>query len=226
MRSILVIAGIIWIILSCGKKEGIKDSKEGVIEYKITYIQSNLESFPPNLLPKTMIMKYKNHMSSNTIEGFMGFFQICNISDTKKKTNTTLLKVLDNKYLYEGKRSEPGCCFHNYENMSIIPTEERKIIAGINCKKALAVFPGNESENFEIYYCDSFNVENPNIINPFQEIDGVLMQFNLNISSIKMNLMAEKVTFGDVPQKEFSIPKGYTPINREKMEEVVFMLLE
>ena len=225
MRYIIYISLCLVFTLSCSRK-GIRDSNEGIIEYKISYLQSNLESFPANLLPKTMVMKYKDHMSSNTIEGFMGFFQICNISDNRKKTNTTLLKVLDNKYLYYGPKNEPGCCFDDYKNMTIVPLEGRTSVAGINCKRALAVFQDNEKENFEILYSDSFNVANPNTINPFGEIDGVLMAFNLNISNVKMHLVAEKVTFGGVSSKEFKIPKGYTPINKEKMEEVVYTLLE
>jgi GLPGLI family protein len=181
---------------------------------------------PTNLLPKKIILKFKAHKSITTIEGFMGMFALSNLSDYRKQTNTMMLKVMDNRYFYAGEKFEPPFFFDDLKNFDITLVNETKLIAGLNCKKAIVSFNDTIRPPFEIYYTTQINIKNVNKSNPFKTINGLLMQFNIHISNIEMQLTANKYKPDNIPDDEFDISKNYKKVSREKMAGVIDKLLE
>ena len=179
-----------------------------------------------SMLPKTMTMRFKDNLSMYRINGLFGAFVISNISDTKHNTNTTLLKLLDNKYCYQGEKNEFACCFDAMDNLKIVNTDETKNILGFNCRKAVATFPDSDRKPFIIYYTDDIRIKRPNGTNPYKEIDGVLLEFELNINQINMRLKPRSFHKTEVSEDEFGIPSGYKKISRKEMEEIFNELME
>lgn len=179
-----------------------------------------------SMLPKTMTMRFKDHLSMYRINGLFGAFVISNISDARHGTNTTLLKLLDNKYCYEGSKNEYACCFDNMDGLNIVETNEVKNILGFNCKKAIATFPGTERNPFIIYYTDDIRIKKPNNTNPYHDINGVLMEFELNLNQVNMRLKPRSFHKTEVSTEEFEIPDGYRRVSRKKMEEIFNELME
>ena len=134
-HRILIIIALFFVLVSCGTLD-FSDQPQGIIEYDVTYV-TNKSSMPTNLLPKHVVLKFHAHKSITTIEGFMGMFIFSNISDFKRHTNITLLKVIDKKYYYEGSKNEYPIFFEDMSKIKIINTNDKNIIAGLTCKKAL-----------------------------------------------------------------------------------------
>jgi GLPGLI family protein len=211
-------------LLSCDSID-FSSQPQGVLEYNVVYL-SNKSSMPTNLLPKKIILKFKAHKSITTIEGFMGMFALSNLSDYRKQTNTMMLKVMDNRYFYAGEKFEPPFFFDDLKNFDITLVNETKLIAGLNCKKAIVSFNDTIRPPFEIYYTTQINIKNVNKSNPFKTINGLLMQFNIHISNIEMQLTANKYKPDNIPDDEFDISKNYKKVSREKMAGVIDKLLE
>lgn len=211
-------------LLSCDSID-FSNQPQGVLEYNVVYL-SNKSSMPTNLLPKKVILKFKAHKSITTIEGFMGMFSLSNLSDFRKLTNTVILKVMDNRYYYAGEKYEPPFFFDDLKNFEIKLVDKTKLIAGLNCKKAIISFTDTLKPKFEIYYTNQILIKNVNKSNPFNSINGLLMQFNIRISNIEMQLTASKYKPDNVSDDFFDISKDYKKVSREKMAGVIDKLLE
>jgi hypothetical protein len=201
------------------------DQPQGTIEYEVTYL-SNKSSMPTNLLPKKVILKFKAQKSITTIEGFMNMFSLSNISDFRKHTNTMLLKVVENKYYYQGEKNSSPFFFDKIQNPIISLKPETIVLAGLTCKKAIVSFANRSMPGFELYYTDSIKLKSPNHSTPFSKIEGVLMQFNIRISNVDMKLTAVKYKKDNVADEAFTVSEDYKKVSREKLIVVLNKLLE
>ncbi len=214
----------LFFLLSCDSID-FKNQPQGVIEYSVAYI-SNKSGIPTNLLPKKVTLKFKAHKSITSIDGFMGIFCLSNICDFRKYTNTMILKVMDNKYYYPGTKYEPPFFFDGLKNINIEFVNESKLIAGLVCKKAIVSFKNTNQPPFEVYYTEQIKINSPNKSNPFSQINGILIQFNIEMNNIEMHLMATRYKTEIIPDEIFKIPKEYRKVSREKMSGVLNKLLE
>ncbi len=226
MKYIIAGLSVFILLVSCKRSDDEAKYSNGSIEYKITYLENELKEISPGLLPKKMKLEFNPHYATNTIEGFMGFFKLHSHTNFKNKKCSTLLEVLNKKYLFSGDKGESMCCFDNIDNMEIEYTNEVKVIAGLNSKKALIRLPGQD-ESFEIYYTNEISLENPNSTNPYGQIDGVLTDFQLKLAYLKMKFTAEKFVPSQNNQiRKFNIPEKYQEVTREQMTYIIRRLME
>ena len=217
---------LILLLFGCKKHEpaGIYDT--GRIEYKITYLENNSNQISPNLLPKKMKLEFNQDYSINVIEGFMGVFKLNNITSFRHKRCSTLLEVLNKNYVYLGKRGEEMCCFEEMDDMIIEGTTETRTIAGLNCNKVIARL-GENGESFEVYYTNDIKLEDPNMTNPYRKIDGVLVEFQLSLSGLKMKFTAEKFESQiNNSIKEPAFPKNSNEVTRDQMSQIITRLVD
>lgn len=224
LRNILIIIILIY-TGSCKNLPIGQKVKEGYVEFNITYLENTTDNILTSHMPDKMVMKFRPNVFVNQIDGFFGFFQLINVVDTRKSTNTTMLKVLDKRYYYPGSPDEKPCCFDTMDDMVIEYLDETKDICGFECNKALISFPGNDSPSFVVYYTGDILVNDPNITNPFSEIDGVLLEFEIRLRNLRMHLEAFNVVEKRMPEKDFGIPSGFLRISKDDMEQVVTKLL-
>ena len=224
MRNLTLIVLFFLLLSSCSTID-FSDQPQGIIEYDVSYI-SNKSSMPTNLLPRKVILKFRAYKSITSINGFMGMFSLRNISDAKKNTNTMMLKVMDNKYFFSGEKNDPPFFFDGLKNIKITKVNGNEIIAGLQCHKAIVSFSDKSNEPFEILYTNEIKIKKPNKATPFNSIDGVLMQFNIQLSNIQMKLTASKYLKDQVSSDLFDIPKEYKSVSRDKLKGVLTKLLE
>ena len=224
MRIFALVLIFASLLLSCDTID-FSDQPQGMIEYDVTYL-SNRSSMPTNLLPKKVILKFRAQKSITTIEGFMKMFSLSNINDFRKHTNSLMLKVVEKKYFYQGEKFDPPFFFDKIKGPIILLKPEKKIFAGITCKKAVVNFADKTSSPFDLYYTDSIKLKSPNKSTPFHQIEGVLMQFNIRISNVEMRLTATKYKQDNVSENVFVIPEEYKKVKKEKLIVVINKLLE
>ncbi len=199
---------------------------QGVVKYKITYNEQSESTIPVELLPGLMIFKFNERNTINTISDFLGIFSISIITDRKKGKNITLLKIFDKRYYYEGKAKEAACCFGDFGDLVFTKTEEQMDIASLPAQRVKVSSSNLHIDPFDVYYTNAIKSHNTNITTPYEEIDGVLLKFNLKLNNIAMEITAESVKFKEVKDDEFDIPENYKPVSREQMSKLINALME
>jgi hypothetical protein len=212
------------LMVSCSGRDSGGRISSGRIDYRITYLNDDLDKKTLEVLPKKMKLVFNEKQALNNIEGFLGFYKLDAYTNFHTRKSSTLLKVLDKQYLFTGKKDEIMCCFDPMDGMEIRVTEETRKIAGLNCHKATVYLP-SDSTTFDIYYTGDIKLKHPNSTNPYYQVEGVLMEFELKLLSLRMRFTAEKFQPASrVPVKE-DLPENIRDVSRDQMAEILAKLL-
>ena len=211
-------------VQGCRKGE-VSHEKQGEIIYNIEYLENGLQNFNTDMLPKKLVVRFKDNNTAMEITGFFGLFSICNVVNTKKKTNITYLNVLDKKFYYEGKFDEPAVGFGSIPPLKIKEGKRTKEICGYIAKEAYVMLPDNDIP-IPIYYTTDIPIKDPNRATPYRDVKGVLLEFYLNVSVLKMKLTATAIYFKDIDDAIFARRKGYVRVSRKQMEDILYKLMK
>lgn len=223
IRTILLFSLII-VLVSCSEKKdnGIYD--QGKLVYKIKYLNAKEDNYDPSFLPKKMTLEFNQDFSINSIDGFMGFFKLGNMTSFKNKKVNTHLKVLDQNYAFIGGKNEMMCCFDCMEGMVMKEDTISVLIAGLKSKKVSISFKDTD-ESFDIFYTTDINLNKPNSTNPYHDIDGVLTEFRLIMGPYLMQFTATKFDPEYMPKEKMKIPEQATIVNRPEMVAILNRLM-
>lgn len=221
---ILLLIFLLLILHSC-KDSSDKSYREGEIHYKISYLESNLGKIPIEMLPKEMTLKFRNDAVITEIGGIFGAFNISNVTNKRKSDNLTYLKVMNRKFYFEGKPDEIAPGFQKMKDIEIEFVEGGKEICGFYCERALVFLPEISDEALPVFYTHEINIKDSNSATPYKEIDGVLLEFYLTLSNLKMKLVAQNVYAKSVSDKKFDRPKDYLRISKPIMESILDSLM-
>ncbi|HBS86956.1 MAG: hypothetical protein A2W91_01950 [Bacteroidetes bacterium GWF2_38_335] len=229
MRIIYLLTVVSLVFFSCSEKKAEEKKKEilqGVITYEIKYLQTEDENSLISLLPVEMIYKFKDNSICQKIEGWGGVFTMMGIVNYPKKTNSALLKVMGKKYHFETSlESNEAFGFDEFPGMKIEYIEgETKEIAGYKCKKAIA-YINDTIPPIELFYTEDLPIENPNRNNPFREIKGVLMSYQMSFQRIPMVMNAVKVEMKNIDDVEFLVPDDFEKVSKEDLQEFINTLI-
>ncbi|MFO7940334.1 MAG: hypothetical protein R6U66_11365 [Bacteroidales bacterium] len=197
---------------------------EGYIEYSITYLDDTLDNFMLKFLPNKMIVKFKDYHTINKIQGLSGVVSFTQIQDLKEKTSVTLVHLLNKQYRYNEPHDAPPLFYDNLSDLTITPTGNTKEICGIICAEARVETSDPSFTSFPIYYTEKLQIPNVNTYTPYNQVEGVLMEFQLKLYDVRMKFTANVINESKIPKSEFEIPQDYKPINRETMEEIMSLL--
>ncbi|MGE0088615.1 MAG: hypothetical protein AB7S50_03975 [Bacteroidales bacterium] len=228
MRYFLASIGILFLFLSitsCRDIVSRKRIKEGIIKYEITYDSTN-SKIDTRLLPSSLVVKFKDNNTLNTIDAFSGAVSISIISNHTNQQFVTLVKVF-NKKLYHEELNEDGhypALYSKIPKVELDPDVETCKILGYNCYKTKGHFTDQPNSEFEIIYTKEIDINSPNINTPFEDIDGVMLGFNLRINSLMMQLKAKSIKKSKISDDTFIIPKGYTPVDFQTITDIIYLL--
>jgi len=208
---------------SCRKPD---EREEGEILYTISYLDNKIQSVPSQSLPKELVVKFKDDYYLSDISGMFGYFKITNIINHRNSSNLTYLQVLDKRYYYQGEMNELSPGFSKMPEMIIEYGNEVKNICGFECKSAIISFPSSDMKSFTVYYTNEILIKNPNSSNPYVNIDGVLLEFHLNLSRVEMKLTAKNVSFKQISSKEFKNKPNFKKVPREFITTVLDKIME
>ena len=107
-----------------------------------------------------------------------------------------------------------------YEGITFTKTGETKKVAGYNCDKAIAKLADGSS--FTVFYTSELRLENRDYDAQFKNLPGVPLEFESNVSNIKVKYSASRVSFDPVPIQRFEIPtSGYREMTYEESMKAV-----
>ncbi len=194
---------------------------EGKITYQLSYPQFKEDNIFTSMFPSEMSFKFKDNNTKNELKTSMAVFSTSLLANNSEKKVTHLVKVANK---YSGLEMDSIEIMNEYgkkpDGMTITPTAKTKEIAGYMCKHALVAFANDSTKNFDIYYTNEIGIKDPNWCTPFYEIDGVLMEAQVNKFNIDMHMVATSVVAEEYPEEEFIVTQEYQPITVKEMADI------
>jgi hypothetical protein len=204
---------------SCKKKGG-KYIDQGEIHYNIDYIGS-VGSVPKEVMPKDMVVSFKNNKILFEMVSPFGNSGIVNLSNPEKGIFDTYFSLFTIKYFYAAKPGELFPGFEAMEGMVIKKTSKTSVICGFNCKNAEVTFPSNKGKVYPIWYTNEINVKNPNAATPYNQIDGVLMSFFFILGPSELHFDAETVYKKELPDETFERRNKFIRVSKEDIDRFI-----
>lgn len=199
---------------SCGGEEEIT---QGVIEFEITYPYYQGSGFMASMLPDKMTMTFKDGVYKTEVSKgkiFSSSFIVdCN---NKKVTNLfhfgtkNIYCVMSEKEVKKLLKKEP--------RPQYLETNEGDSVAGFLCNKTVAYYEEVEQPDVAIYSTKDISIPNSNWWTPFHELDGVLMEYEVERFDFRMRFTAVNFTETEVDDSEFEVPSQYKKVSIEKIE--------
>ena len=220
VRKSLFIAAIIALTgYSCNHKGG-KNIDQGEIHYSISY-SGKVGFMPKEILPKNMIVAFKEDKILYNISAPFGNSGILNVSNPQTGIFNTYINLLGFKYYYTASPGENYPGFDAMKGIEIHKTPGISVICGFTCKSADITFPNDRKKVFKVWYTDEIDVKNPNAATPFNEIHGVLMKFFFVMNEAELHFEAETVYKKEIPDKIFDQKEKYLKISRQDIDDII-----
>lgn len=219
---------LIFLLSLAACSEGIFESgiDEGVIEYKIEYPSISGDDVMMDLLPKKMETTFKDGEFRNEIIAGMGLFKTSIIRQGKSDKLIHTIKVLNKKQASEVGSDDIAKLNHEFNEIDFEATDGEKTIAGYKCKEMIAKVKGDSAWEFKLYYTDEIKIPNANYMNPFDKVEGVLMQYEMINHDIHMQFTAEKVLKKEVADEDIHLASDYKMISPAKLSEELDAIFE
>ena len=222
--NILFFISIITFIGLTGcNKSSIGKFDEGEIHYKIIYDNPG-GTIPMDLMPNSLIVKFKDGKTLMEITAPIGNNGIFNIIDPKEDIMLTYVKFLNIKYYYRGETGDTPPGIDPMLDMKLEKTGQIENINGLNCKHVIATLPGIDNE-FQLWYTNEIDLDDPNNSTPFAEIDGVLMNFFYKMGDMIIRFEATGTYERPVPDKDFEQSDKFLRISRDDMDNFITKMM-
>jgi len=102
-----------------------------------------------------------------------------------------------------------------YDGITFENTGETAVIAGFNCKKAIAKL--EDGSSFTVYYTTDINIANKDYDYQFKTLPGLAVQYEMQNGKMKFKFTLSKINYSIVPASKFEIPKsGYRVMTYEE----------
>lgn len=206
---------IVTLITGCGTAEHNENLlSEGVIVYDATPLD---EGHPfAAYAPSKMTVRFKDNNFSAYMTAGMGALTASFISNSESETFTQVIRLFTDTYFVVQKKEEIEK--ENQQiDIEIKPTNETKMIAGYNCRKAIVSVKGDTPVVYDIYYTNDINIKNSNFSNPYFKLDGVLMEYRMQKFGLEMQFTATSVTKEKVDDAVFEVPENCEQISQEAL---------
>ena len=123
-RLIFAFFILIFIVSSC--KNDVSDGKEGMIVFKLSYLEDENQNPIITFLPTEMTYLFKDGKTKQQVEGWGGVFKMIGISDSKNDSVIALMKLLGDKLSYRCKLGEDSFGYEPWEDLTYEYLEEEK----------------------------------------------------------------------------------------------------
>ena len=216
----LFIAVIFAITGSSCKEKGGRYISQGEIHYNIDY-KGNFGAMPKEVLPKNLIVSFKNNKILFEMISSFGNSGILNLANPEKGIVDTYFSLFTLKYFYAVQPGEQYPGFEAMQGIIIRNTNKTSVICGFNCKNAEVTFPSDRNRVYQVWYTNEINIKNPNIATPFSQIDGVLMSFFFFLGTAELHFDAETVYKKEIPDITFERRDRYLRVSRVEINKFI-----
>jgi hypothetical protein len=204
---------------SCNKFGG-KDLDQGEIHYDVSY-HGRVTHMPKELMPRNLIVSFKDDKIVYELISPFGNSGIINLANPSEDIYDTYLSLFTIKYFYPAKPGEIYPGFESMNGIDIRKTSKTSVICGFDCKHAEVTFPSDRSKVYNIWYTEEIPISKPNIATPFNEIDGVLMNFFFFIGTSEFHFEAQNVYKKDIPDRTFERKEKFKRVSKKDINKFI-----
>lgn len=211
-KTLLIIHVVLFFTFCKGDKEGEKN--EGTIEFETKGVDEKHPFY--GLAPSSATLKFKGDkfvMEMST----MGMFNTSIIGDLKSKTVAQTVKFMNIKQACVENEKDIDTDNKDYE-VKTEETGETKKIAGLLCHKVKVTMVNDPLVTFDIWYTKELGMENCNLLNPYHEIKGMLMDYRAKKMGMEMHFLAKSIKHNEIPDNSFEIPASLKIISKAEMK--------
>ena len=197
---------------------------QGVIVYDVTfpYLKNKVLL---NVFPEEMVVSFKGDQTHGMLKSLGGIVASEFISNEKERSFCQLLKAFQDRYVMELSENEVVDFVKTMPAMTFESTNETDSLAGYLCKKTIANFQLDSVPPVILYHTTEIKLNNPNWYSQYQEIDGVLLGYEVEQYGMRMKLVAKSVESKEINDKIFEISSKYERINSEEMNSMIDSLI-
>jgi len=105
-------------------------------------------------------------------------------------------------------------------DMEIKTLPDTTTICGYLCHKAIG-YSERCKRDFTFWYTKDIDITSDCILSPVRSLDGVLMEFEVEMMGIDMKARAAEVSRLEVADDIFEKPEGFKEVTREQLEDVI-----
>ena len=191
-----------------------QELKEGKIIYQIEYKDlpaqfKEIEGIEA-MLAQEMNMFFKGQMSRMELS-MMGT-NVVSLFDGKTNQSTSLLELMGTKYALEKKAEEE----EQETKIEVIPTTEKKQIAGYECKKSVLKIADKQSgEKYDLEVWSTSSIGSAHMYS--KHIKGFPLAFELRNNGITMRMTAKEIVADKISDKLFKVPDDYKKVTQEEL---------
>lgn len=195
-----------------------KTVSEGTLVYDITIQSGNKEPQMADALDGgTVTVLIKGGQSRSDMVSSLG--KETTIHDTKAGNAVILKEYSGQKLMITLTRDNWQAKNKAYSDIKFDLTEETAVIAGYNCKKAIAKMPNGKS--FTVYYSPELVVSNKEYNATFKNLPGLAMQYEYESGAMRYKYTLSRINFDPVAASKFDFPKsGYRIMTYEENQQM------
>lgn len=222
--SLLFAVTLLFVLASAFMPGGKKGFKGSVI-YAITYEGEELTPAQKAYMPKKQEIKIMGNITKEIND--YGQSAQYTISNPESDSYITLMdmgekKIYVKQSLKEQLRKADSVLEANIEVTTDL-LNETKIIAGYTCKKAMITLTPKDTAEGEpqtimVYYCPELGGKELNQGNVFYDIDGLMLEYQIDAGDFKVKFSATEVKKGGVSITDFLIPDEFKELTLEEFK--------
>lgn len=211
------------LLASCKGDSKYRNMREGEIYYNIKYV-SNPSSLSSDLLPKELVIAFRNDLISTRLKTPIGNSGVTTVVNPKENIYDTYLNILAFKYYFPGNYRDMQPGFGSMEGITVHDTGRKTLICGFNCRQARVEMPDKKASRY-IWYTTEIKAENPNRMTPYREVDGVLMDFFYIIGDAELQFTADEVLAKQIHDKEFQRKNNYRKVSAKYLDTLIMKMI-
>ena len=188
---------------------------EGVITYSISFEDSGL--------PKEALAIFKNLEAITKIKSdkfrmelMMPMQSTVTIVDNKSKNSVTLVNIMKKKFAIKMNEADIIKDQAAYPKIVIKYTNELKMLAGYNCKKAEISLISGKGKVMNVYYTEEIQTNNTKAA--YIDLKGFPLEYSSYQDGILMKFTVKSISKTPVADSNFEIPEGYIYTTMEQFQ--------
>jgi len=192
---------------------------EGKITYEITYPDMELDEQTAAMLPAVSVVYIKSNWSRTETAIGMGINSVT-IMNSKTNEIFMLMDMMGTKTatIMKDDETEKNKDKKSSDEKQFELTKETKVIAGIECKKA--IMKNSDGTEFEMYYTETINSKSQ-FIKQWKDFKGFPMEYSLSASGFNMKMTAKSISKEKVSDELFNIPADYKIMTQEEFAKML-----
>ena len=209
-------------VISCSEEGAFqKHITEGVIEYDVTYPELDSDNLMLEMLPSEMKMTFKEDKFKSQLKTGAGIVEMTVIANGEQKILHNMGKLFSDRYVLTLDEKAA----HKFTN--VIPPFQVKYVDGVDtiaqavCKRILIDFGAAKNESYIFAYTDEIALKSPNWCTPYNEIEGVLLDYRVENYGMNMRLRATRISSKEVDDAEFIVDDRYQSLSLSEFNDLV-----